>query len=151
MDALQLRLEEESVVMTAAQGYTPEQRLLAYDTELTRKIKSLTEIQKDVRESLKEWYRENQMDTETGEVKESAPLVVGSVMYSPKVTTRRDYDTAKFLSKYGKKGYPFVKVEAGKITAAVKIGTFNYKELEAEGILTETKDIAHGTKAVDPI
>lgn len=148
MNELQLRLEEESVVMTAAEGYTPEQRLLAYDTELTRKIKTLTEIQKDVREDLKAWYRENQMDTETGEIKDAPPLQVGTIQYAPKVTTRREYDTKAFLEKFKKKAWDYVKVEGGKITKAIDIGLFKREELD--GIMTETKDIAHGTKAVNP-
>jgi len=149
MEALQLRLEQESVTMAAAEGLTPEQRLLAYETELTRKIKSLTEIQKDVRSELKEWHKENVLDPATGEIKENAPaLRVGPIQYAPTSTANWTYDVPAFMKKFGKKSHRFLEVSGTRITAAIKAKEFTEQDLA--DVRTNNPTVRHGIKSVDP-
>lgn len=149
-DALQLRLEEESVTMAATEGLSVEQKLLALDGELSRKIKSLTAIQKDVREELKSWHKENVLDPTTGEVKENAPVLqVGPIVYAPTVKANWVYDTDAFIKKFGKKGYGCLKVSGEAVTGAIKARLWTEEDLA--DVRTNNPTITHHTKSVEPV
>lgn len=146
MEALQLRLAEDSAVLRAAEGLTGEQRLLAYDNELTAQIKRLTEIQKDVRAQLKEWFTENVMDAATGEVKENAPVLqCGTILYAPTVKANWTYDVPAFMAKFGKKAHRFLDVSGTRVTAAIK--SKELLESDVNECRTNNPTVSHGTKA----
>jgi hypothetical protein len=152
MDALQLRLndpmtliQESSAMLQAAGGLTDEQQLLVFDMELGEQIKKLTACQKDVRDQLKAWHKENVLDPETGEVKADAPEVrVGTAVYAPTVKASWTYNVPAFIKLLGDRAHRFLKVSGETVTAAIKS-----KELSEEFInqvRVNTPTVTHGIK-----
>lgn len=148
MEALQIRLQEESVVMRAAEGLSAEQRMLALDNELSRKIKSLQEIQKDVRQELKAWHKENVLDPQTGEIKKDAPVLqVGPILYAPTVKANWTYDVPAFIKKFGDKAIGCLRISGEAVTAGIKMRMWT--EADLADVRTNTPTVSHGTKAVE--
>jgi hypothetical protein len=89
MMSLQQRLAEESPVLSAGEGLTPEQRMLIRERELTAQIKTLTDERDNLRDELLEHWRD------TGE-----KVSTGAYRLEPIKKETKTYNTAKFVEKF---------------------------------------------------
>jgi hypothetical protein len=108
---LQDRLQEESPVMKAAEGLSPEQRNFIREREITAEIDKLTKEREDLRNGLIEHYKETGDSVSNGAYK-LAPYTVQSHAYDEEALM------ARFPDYYPK----WQKLDSTKIAAMEKAG-----------------------------
>lgn len=127
MNILQHRLQEETPLLQAGEGLSPEQRVLIQLSEVRARLKADKKLEEDLTKTLKDHY------SSTGELVETE-----SQRMQIETATSRVYDEDMLALRLGSRFQDCQSFDKARLDAMVKLGKVSDQELEGAWVEKKT-------------